>query len=177
MAKMRWGYLLILFFSPLLVFFFHLFLARLLAAFKVKVSPLYPAALIVLLGIFVCGVMSWNYFESDLISLSERLILTLYGVTVYTGLSFSYFQFFAMTETARRIYILRELYSGTLSQEQIQNHYGEGEILSVRLERLVVWNQLKRSGNRYFIKQKFLLWVAKIMDGWARVLGFQKRGE
>lgn len=174
MVKMRWGYLLILFFSPLLVFFFHFLLARLLAAFKVRVSALHPTALVVLVGFFLCGATSWNYFANDLIDLSEHAILTLYGVMVYICLSFSYFQLFAMTETARRIYILRELYSGTLSQEQIQNHYGGGEILSVRLERLVAWNQLMRLGDRYVIKGRFLLYVAKTMDGWARVLGFRK---
>lgn len=171
---MKWDYLLVLFFSPFFVFISHLFLARLFTSLKVKSSPLFVAALAVLVGAILLGAMSWNYFTKDFVSLSARSVITLYGLIVYGCLAFSYFQLFAMTETARRIYILRELHSKTLSRKQIQSHYGEGEILSVRLERLVAWNQLVRSDNRYVIKGKFLLCVAKSMDVWARALGFRR---
>lgn len=100
----------------------------------------------------------------------------LFTVLVIAGLSFSYFQLFAMTETARRIRILRELFlRGSMTLKEFQSEYGPSGILSVRLERMVTLGQLGRSGVRYQLKGRLLLWVGNVMSFWSRVLGYSER--
>lgn len=101
----------------------------------------------------------------------------LYGTLVYGGLAFSYFQFFAMTETARRIRILRAAYeSEGLFIADLKKSYDAEDMLSVRLDRLVTWKQLKMNEGRFVLASHTLHRIAKIIDAWAVVLGFSKRG-
>jgi hypothetical protein len=90
------------------------------------------------------------------------------------GLAFCYFQVFAMTETARRLRILYELYTRkdtTLSQ--LDAEYGALRMLETRLARMVEIGQLGYDGQRYTLRRTLLLRVGQLMSFWAKVLGFK----
>ena len=102
-------YLFLLGFSPVLVFLLHIVTVRICWAFKPKASPLFVALLAILAGYIVEGVWVWQSYLKTLDSGAELLWAALYGLLVYSGLSFCYFILFNMTESARRIHMLREL--------------------------------------------------------------------
>lgn len=162
--------------TPLVTFLFHLVISRLFVSFTHKFSPLWVAiSAIAASCAFMTGLM-WNHHLRFLVNSREFFWACLYGALVFSGLAFSYFQIFAMTETSRRTRILRELLSrGFMSLKEIQQAYGPSGMLSVRLARMVELGQLKRTGVRYQIKGRLLLWIGKIMSFWARVLGYEER--
>lgn len=170
-------YLSLLVCSPLFAFVLHLLIARLIRLFKLNLSPLLVAAFSVLIGYFVMGAITWQISLKHLTVGAERFWAVVYGLLVYSGLAFSYFQFFGMSETARRIHILYELnMHGGTTRSEIHSRYRASDMLSVRLERLIAWRQLKVVGGRFVLHEaRFLYYAAKLMDFWARALGFQKK--
>ena len=170
-------YLVVLFCSPLFAFISHLTFARLVSLLKLKPSPLLIAALGVLLGYFVGGIIVWRTMLESMANNSDRFWAALYGTLVYGGLAFSYFQFFAMTETARRIRILYELkLCGKTTRNEIESRYGAENMLSLRLERLIAWKQLRCADDRYLLKGRALYYIARIIEAWAKLLGFSTGG-
>jgi hypothetical protein len=100
-----------------------------------------------------------------------------YGAVVYACLAYSYFHVFNMSETARRIRILSELYiSGSLSAEEISRAYSGEVLLGVRFDRLVATGQLEERGGRYVRAGRLLYVAALLTRGWRSVLGFDRDG-
>lgn len=167
------SYLILLLLSPLVAFCLHFLLIRVARFFSHEISPLPVALFAVLCGLPVVGWGSWEIYLKDLVDFQERFWGVLYALLVYGGLAFSYFQTFAMTETARRIRILRELYSrGRVTLRELESEYSGANMLAVRLERMVALNQLTQRQDRYWVKGRLLLGVGKIMEVWARLLKF-----
>ncbi|MBI5872810.1 MAG: hypothetical protein HZB36_01530 [Candidatus Omnitrophica bacterium] len=83
----------------------------------------------------------------------------------YIFLSYGYFHFVNLGETARRIRLLRELMDseGGLTLDQIGSRYNAQEILSRRLERLVKNGQVVLKDGRCFIAKPTVLFIAKMM--------------
>lgn len=167
-------YLILLLVSPLWILFTHIPFARALQRINPRLSPLYATAFVILDVYFIMQVFAWVLYLRHL-PLQEAVFGWLYGTLVYGGLAFSYFQFFAMTETARRIRILRELYeTGPLTREQLAANYGAEQMFEIRLNRMVELGQLEKAEGRFRVKGRLILYVAKVMSTWARVLGFSK---
>ena len=165
------AFLFLLFISPAIVFLVHLALIRMLRPFKLAMNPLHVGAT----AIIIAGVLIGVLIQSVMLkNLTHSFAWTwLYAGLVYGGLAFSYFQFFAMTETARRIHILRTLYEdGSLSLAALASRYGAESMLAVRLARMLELGDLKKEGEYYRIQKKLILYVGKIMAGWAKLLGF-----
>ncbi len=168
-------YLILLFFSPVAAFGVHFCLAWMTRPWQNQGSSLVVAAVAVLIGGWGVLFAGWRIYLNGL-GASERFWGVAYGVLVYGGLSFSYFQLFAMTETARRIRIVRELFlRGPLPIEELRVDYGADKMLAIRFDRMVALGQLVQQGDHYVVGGKLLLVVGKIMAGWAKVLGFQKK--
>jgi hypothetical protein len=109
-------------------------------------------------------------------SLFERPIEWIYAVIVYGGVAYSYFHLFNMSETARRIRILSELYSaGSLSAGQLTRLYDDTAVLEARLERLLATRQLARRGDRFVTAGRGLYAAARLTRAWRLVLGFDSR--
>lgn len=172
----RTYYLLLLLSSPLIAFALHFIIARVISSVKSELSPLLVAAFAVLIGCALVTGLSWPIFLKTLTNQSELFWAALYGLLVYSGLAFSYFQFFGMSETARRIHILYDLkVHGPTPRPEFHLRYRPADMLSVRLNRLVEWKQLQVSGGRYMLSSTFLFGAAKVVEFWARVLGFDQR--
>jgi hypothetical protein len=98
-----------------------------------------------------------------------------YGALVYACLAYSYFHVFNMSETARRIRILSELYlAGPLSGREISRLYSGEGLLEARLDRLVGTRLLALRGGRYVRVARPFYAAAWLIRGWRTVLGFDR---
>ena len=98
-----------------------------------------------------------------------------YGALVYGCLAYSYFHVFNMSETARRIRILSELYlAGPLTGREISRLYrGEG-LLEARLDRLVATRLLDLRDGRYVRVSRLFYASAWLIRGWRTILAFDR---
>jgi len=169
------SYLLLLSASPAIAFMIHFIFARLVQLFKLAIAPLAVALLAVLTGYVVVAMGAWVFIFRDLPVKESLTVDFIYGFLVYGGLSFAYFQFFGMTETARRIRILRDLFErGGVSRQEFQKRYGADAMFFVRLERLSAWKQIELKDGRYVLISRKLHFIALLIAFWADVLGFSK---
>jgi hypothetical protein len=105
----------------------------------------------------------------------DRPVEGLYGAIVYGCVAYSYFHLFNMSETARRIRILLELYSaGSLSAGQLSSLYDGTAVLEMRLDRLLATRQLTRRADRFVTVGRGLYAAARLTRAWRLVLGFEE---
>lgn len=85
--------------------------------------------------------------------------------TIYLSLSYGYFHFLNLGETARRIRLLREISESEngLTLDEILKRYNSLEIVNKRLERLLSKSQILFRNNRYFINKKLMLTISKFI--------------
>lgn len=167
-------YLSILFFSPFFIFLTHIVVARTSTALRLKVQPLMTGVIAVVITFIGLALLTWIGFLGRIPASSGVGVAILYGMLTYGGLAFCYFQVFAMTETARRLRILYELYTRKeTSLSQLEAEYGASRMLETRLARMVEIGQLDYDGPRYTLRRTLLLRVGQLMSFWAKVLGFK----
>lgn len=99
------------------------------------------------------------------VPIDKKLAPLLLNMASYTALSYCYFHFINMGETARRIRILRELNGSVegLSIEEILRAYGSKEIVTRRLSRLIKNGQIEYREGRYFINKPLMLFASRVM--------------
>lgn len=96
-----------------------------------------------------------------------------YALVVALGLGYTYFHFFNMSETARRIRILRTVHrAGTLAPAELEALYRTPDIVRVRLERLVALGQIRDVGGRWVLASRALYAAARVVFWWRALLGF-----
>lgn len=90
---------------------------------------------------------------------------TLEDIFVYCMLSYGYFHFVNLSESARRIRLLREMEEARLglTEAQILGRYNAAEIVNRRLGRLLSTGQIKEQGGRLFIANPVMLISARII--------------
>ena len=93
-------------------------------------------------------------------------------IIIYTALSYCYFVFINLGETARRIRILREVFDEPegLSLEEILRRYNAKEIIERRLQRLLANGQIIAKEDKYYIGKPLMLWMAKIVVAFKFIL-------
>ncbi len=103
-----------------------------------------------------------------------RFSIFLYSTVTYLCIGYSYFHIFNMSETARRIRILYEIYkNGKISRERLRSIYGPDEMLRIRLARLQETGQVRLVNGCYLIGNPLLYNAARIIALWRKVLGFE----
>lgn len=97
--------------------------------------------------------------------LAEWLSLFCANLVIYSCFSYCYFGFVNMGETARRIRLLRELGDAPegLTEEQVLSRYNAGEIVDLRLARLLSNNQVILRDARYYVGSPAMLFISKIL--------------
>lgn len=164
------GYLVLLAFSWVITIILHAVLSRGSLRRGKPVSQQVLAIAAFFLGYPVTGVLGWFIYLRGL-SGAELLTAVLYGVLVYSGFAYSYFHFFNMSETARRIRILCELQAaGPMSEAAFVQKYEPHSQIPIRLERLAAMGQVDRSGERYVLKSRFLWAVAVVLMSFRKLL-------
>lgn len=168
-------YLILLAFSPLLMFLVHMGTGRIYVRLNLHSSLLISAVWAVLISFVTVAFFAWKLFLNPMENRTEQAVAILYGILVSVFLGGSYYILFAMTEAARRIKILQEIYhKGGMTLDEMNRIYGPGPLLSVRLERLVALNQLEKKNDRYYLKGKALYGVAVLVSFWSKLLNFSK---
>ncbi len=82
---------------------------------------------------------------------------------------YSYSHFFNMSETSRRIKLLRML-SGIGREPAAKADYDLDDILKVRLGRLEAMGQIRREGDRYVLAGRTLYRAYAVLEGLKKVL-------
>ena len=92
----------------------------------------------------------------------EFLLMLSFGLLVYNSFSYVYFHFFNMSETARRIRILIQLYeNNSISIDQLKNEYNSSDMINSRLERLLKMGEIKKDASgRYYSNHKIFSKIA-----------------
>lgn len=97
--------------------------------------------------------------------LKEWPFLFCVNLIIYLSLSYCYFQFINMGETARRIRLLRELYETPKGQtkEQILAKYNARDIIDIRIKRLLNNKQVILRGTKYYLGGTTVLFISKLI--------------
>ncbi|MDP2682208.1 MAG: hypothetical protein Q8P28_05290 [Deltaproteobacteria bacterium] len=167
-------YLILLACTPLLMLILQMIAVRIARLRRAAVSNQLVVLICLVIGHIPMGIAGWFVYLSQLTAASYELTwAVIYGLAVYNALAYSYFHIFNMSETARRIRILYEIYNAKqLKISDIESLYGVDDMLLNRLERLLSMRQIKLSGNRYSLNSRSLYYTAKIIAGWGCILGF-----
>ncbi|MFA7254789.1 MAG: hypothetical protein WC133_01655 [Candidatus Omnitrophota bacterium] len=161
---------LLLVFSPAILLGIHVLANRAAIFFKVPLSSQIVALLSVGMGYGVICFFSWEIYLKCLTRV-ELWSGVVYMLLVYAGFSYSYFHIFNMSETARRIKILSDLLiAESLDQPAVKPQLAATEQISLRLERLLALGQVRKSGDRYFLRNRCLWFAAVILMWFRRVL-------
>ncbi len=98
-------------------------------------------------------------------------IAAVYASVVEAAICYIYFHFFNMSETARRIRLLHEVYaSGSLTRDDINEVYKTSDVIHLRLVRLVAMGQLKRADGQYCLHGRTLYFAARAVFAWRKML-------
>src|SRR3989344_28962 len=155
--------------SPFILFAVHIAVSRLMK----NGSPQIVVSLSMLLTYVPVGTVLWVSVLRHLTGQGGFCAAVLYSFIVYSGIAYSYFHLFNMSETARRIRIFYEIHkAGSLTAGQIISLYGTNEIISVRLGRLIAVKQLGRKRGLYVMEGRTLYVVALVVRAWGTLLGF-----
>lgn len=89
------------------------------------------------------------------------------NAAIYCSFCYVYFHFNNMGETARRVRLLREIGAAVppLTYDEILKSYGAEEVLNRRLSRLLAAGQVVKSGDRLFIANRsvyFMAWAVNL---------------
>lgn len=116
---------------------------------------------------FICLFIYESYNLSYFMGPLKEYIATLtVNLIIYTALSYCYFHFINLGETARRIRILREIRDSAdgLTQEEILSRYSAEEIFERRIERLLGTGQVVCKDGKYFINSPVLPFIGTLMQ-------------
>ena len=92
---------------------------------------------------------------------------SLISILTYTVMSYCYFHFVNLGETARRIRLLREIsaFKTPPTVAQLVERYGASEIYERRIERLIQNHQIRLIDGRYVIGQPSMSLISDLMSG------------
>ncbi|MFH1867874.1 MAG: hypothetical protein ABH843_02780 [Candidatus Omnitrophota bacterium] len=122
-------------------------------------------------GLFTFLLFELCQFQSAVCPLLKKIDILIVHLITYACLSYCYFHFINLGETARRIRILRELeiVPEGLSLHDILTRYNANEIIERRLTRLIKDGQLILAGDKYRIGKPVMLLISKLL-AFAKVL-------
>ena len=106
-------------------------------------------------------------------SLGGRTIWLLYTGIILFCFLLLYVSVMCVSESGRRFYfmVLIEKAGGATRQE-FQAAYGKTHMLAVRLERLLSWGVLHKSGQVYRLQRRSAYWYSRFFELWGKLLGF-----
>jgi len=135
------------------------------------------AKLIIAMNVLLlAGVWGASLAESR--EINDAVFMLTFALIVFNGIAYSYFHFFNMSETARRIRMLVEIWhsGGEMARERLMGTYTPETMVRVRLDRLVCWGQIsKDEDGLYRVKGNFLLIAAYLVEWIKRILNAHHR--
>lgn len=167
-------FLLILASTPLILLVSQGIIGRFLRLVGLPAQGQPVVILCFLAGYFPVGLVLWKVYLSGLAGESVSLATaSVYAFVVYTVLGYAYFHVFNMSETARRVRIMREIYhSGRLAESELPSIYSIDAMLDNRMARLAALGQISVDGGRVRLKGRLLYNAARVISALATVLGY-----
>ena len=119
-------------------------------------------------GAWDAALLSWTAAEGGISSFS----VVAGNAVLYAALSYYYFHFVNLGETARRVRIMREVISsdGGLTLAEILARYDARQIVETRLARLLGNGQVEERDGRYHARKSTMLAIASLMSLLKRAL-------
>lgn len=155
--------------SPLMILLVHMLLARLDRRSSRQVTALSAALLGYVPMAFLLRVSVFSSFDT-----ASDLWSAAYCFIVYSCFAYTYFHFFNMSETARRIKIIYEVYrAGRMTPSEFEAMYSTTDIVGARLKRLLETKQIKFMDGYYSVDGKLLLWAAIFIYMWRKIIGLK----
>jgi hypothetical protein len=140
---------------------------------KERLSAQLVTVMSILLGYIPLLVMVSRLIRDGGIPGAEQAWTYAYAFVVYSCLGYSYFHIFNMSETARRIRILYEIYAHPkIALSKMKKSYGPQDMFPVRIERLLKTGQIRVKNGRYVLRMPLLALCASIIARWRKLLGF-----
>jgi len=113
-------------------------------------------------------------FEFIFINFYEFFLINyIYIYIVYNLFFYCYLQFFNMSDTARRIKILIDMYQKKENSFYKPHYINNSEIIRYRLTRLLDLKQLKIIESKYYLSSKILLHICLCLLILRRLLGIK----
>ena len=157
--------------SPLWILLSHMVLARVF----VRLAPQLVAIAAGLAGALPTVLLVATLAVPGPWVLLRMPVAVTYVAVVYACIAYSYFHLFNMSETARRIRILRELHAaGSLTAEEISRSYSGASVLEARFDRLLATGQLQVRADRFVGAGRLLYMAACLVRAWRVVLGLER---
>jgi hypothetical protein len=114
---------------------------------------------------FLISFELYIFFKFDGQTLVDSICLLIVNLIIYGYLGYQYLNIVALGETARRIRIMREIYEveNGLAYSEILENYNAKQIIKLRLDRLINNGQIVYRNGRYFIENKTMVFITKLM--------------
>lgn len=174
---LKFSLLLALLFSPVIILLLHIILSRVALASGMKRPPQFICVIAVLFGnIFFFILLLFLCFNvpgtNDTISAPVIASSILYAFIVYNLIGYTYFHIYNMSETARRVRILYDINSkGRLKKADIEKLYHKGDMVAMRVERLLGLRQIKEKSGAYVLDNRLLYYAAILLALWSSLIG------
>ena len=163
--------------SPLVILLLHILFSRLTIIIKSKRTPQFICIIAVLFGnlpfFALLWTVSFNLYASGEFSQAIRFFPSFsYALIAYNLIGYTYFHIFNMSETARRVFILYGIYSlGSLTKSDIEKIYPIGNMVAIRVERLLGLGQIRKESGAYLLDGRLLYYAAVLIAFWSRLIG------
>ena len=116
--------------------------------------------------LFLCffqGFISYNIYSSFIYREIISIVIT--NIIIYCCLGYCYFHFVNLAVTARRIRLLRLIYSFEegLDYPEILKRYNGKKMIDNRIKRLIGSGQIEKHGEKFFIGNSTMLMISNII--------------
>lgn len=124
---------------------------------RMLLKSIYVGFIFGLVNFILCEFIVYHKFRE------EWFPLLCVNLIIYGCLSGCYFTFINMSETARRVRLLRELYEAAdgLTKEGILKRYNAQEIIDVRTSRLLNNGQIILREGKYYIGSPLMAFISR----------------
>lgn len=109
-------------------------------------------------------------------SAGEVVLMMLFTIVVFNCAAYAYFHVFNMSETARRVRMLLQLYEiGGATAGELLATYSPTDMIAARLARLLEMRQIAcHTDGRYYLSGHLLFWTANAIEWIRRLFGFDR---
>jgi len=145
-------------FSPLVCLIFHVLIYRLWRRSH-QIPRQKLTVLVALCAMIFSLLLTWSITHSEVESLHGAIVSLLFGYT--------YFHWFNMSETARRVRVLvRYVALGLTPQDSARDAYTHDTVLNNRIPRLLETGTIKLVDGKYEIQRGPLLFATRLILFW-----------
>jgi hypothetical protein len=106
-------------------------------------------------------------------TLVERTLWIIYMGMLLSAMALVWISLTCVSESGRRFYLLHLIDTGMRSIRQLRACYGQKEMLTIRIERLLKWQVIVERDGRYYLRRYTAYLYARFFHLWGELLGFR----